>query len=273
MIPTKPAVFIYTALPCEAKPLIEHFKLKKDSSKHVFAVYFSNNMYLTVTGLGKNAMAAGVAYTQALFSSAGQPVMLNVGVAGHKDYALGEIYLVDKNIDLDSRKNYYPPILFKSPCPTACLQTATQAQLDYKQATLYDMEGSAFYETALRFTTGELSQSLKIISDNQFSPATNLRPQQASDLIAANMTIIETVVLELHSIASTLNYQEVKSYHEVLKQYHFTSTEQIQLKSLLSRWAVISSEPVPEFTETHNQRGKALLRWLEQQIDQLDFYL
>jgi len=49
-------IFIYTALPCEAKPLIEHYKLKKDLTVHAFAVYLNNDICLVVSGLGKSSL-------------------------------------------------------------------------------------------------------------------------------------------------------------------------------------------------------------------------
>ena len=53
-------IFIYTALPCEAKPLVEHFRLKKDVTVRPFAVYLSNDICLTVTGLGKSVQRAPI---------------------------------------------------------------------------------------------------------------------------------------------------------------------------------------------------------------------
>lgn len=68
-------IFIYAALPCEAKPLVQHFKLKKAFTVQPFAVYGNDEICLTVTGAGKSAMAAGVAYTQALFAAVENPVL------------------------------------------------------------------------------------------------------------------------------------------------------------------------------------------------------
>ena len=99
-------IFIYTALPCEAKPLVEHFKLKKRLDVQAFAVYEHDTLCLTVTGVGKSAMAAGVAYTQALFNGVENPILINIGIAGHRDYAIGDLYLVDKIIDADSQKPF-----------------------------------------------------------------------------------------------------------------------------------------------------------------------
>ncbi|MDD1611653.1 MAG: hypothetical protein LUQ57_00775, partial [Methylococcaceae bacterium] len=106
---SKPAqtVFIHTALPCEARPLIEHFRLKKDLSSHPFEVYSQDGICLVVTGIGKCAMAAGVAYTQARMVAAEKPILLNVGIAGHSDHDVGRVFLAGKIIDADTQRNYY----------------------------------------------------------------------------------------------------------------------------------------------------------------------
>ena len=85
----KPDVFIYTALPCEAKPLVAHLRLKKEIGIQPFAVYCNDKLCLTITGLGKNAMAAGVAYTQALYAGIENPILINLGVAGHQSRTIG----------------------------------------------------------------------------------------------------------------------------------------------------------------------------------------
>ncbi len=156
MKPNAHKIFIYTALLCEAKPLVDHFGLKKETAVQPFAVYLNNDICLTVTGLGKSAMAAGVAYTQALFAKVEYPVIVNIGIAGHRDHALGGLFLIDKIIDLDSQKNYYPALIFTPACPTGSVQTSSKPQLNYDPLHLCDMEASAFYETAVRFSSSEL---------------------------------------------------------------------------------------------------------------------
>jgi adenosylhomocysteine nucleosidase len=266
-------IFIYTALPCEAKPLVEHFNLKKDTTVQPFAVYFNHDICLTVTGLGKSAMAAGVAYTQALFASAEHPVLLNIGIAGHKDHAVGSLFLIDKITDLDSPKNYYPPLVFTPPCPTAHVQTASRPQLDYDQQHLCDMEASAFYETAVRFSSGELIQCLKVISDNRLSPVENIQPKQVSSLIAAHVPTIEAILKELSRLSELISTQEPALFEQLIQKYHFTASERGQLKTLLSRWDVVTNQRAPEFDESQLRRGKDVLFWLDQQISKIEFCL
>lgn len=274
MKPQKPTqIFIYAALPCEAKPLVAHFGLKKETAVQAFAVYNKAGIYLTVTGLGKSAMAAGIAYTQALFASGEHPVVLNIGIAGHKDHALGTLFLIDKISDKDSGKNHYPPLLFKPPCATAALQTASTPQLGYDQPYLSDMEASAFYETASRFTSGEFVQCLKVISDNQGSPATNLLPKQVSELIAAHIPGIEGVMKDLSALAATISSPEPELFKSLTESYRFSANEQLQLKSQLSRWRVLTNGRPLTFEDKAFTRGKEILRWLEVEINKTDFFL
>lgn len=268
-----PRIFIYTALPCEAKPLVEHFSLKKATAIQPFAVYSNHDICLTVTGLGKSAMAAGVAYTQALFASVEHPVLVNIGIAGHKHHALGSLFLIDKITDFDSRKSYYPSLIFTPPCPTACIQTVSRPQLNYDRQNLSDMEASSFYETAVRFSSGELTHCLKVISDNESSPAENIRPKQVSQLIAAHAATIEAILAELSRLAKLITVPEPRLFEQLTQRYHFTVSEQGQLKNRLSRWAILTHPQAPEFDENQLHKGKDVLFWLDQQISKITFCL
>jgi nucleoside phosphorylase len=266
-------IFIYAALSCEAKPLVEHFKLKKVTTIQPFAVYLNKDVCLTVTGLGKSAMAAAVAYTQALFVNVEHPVLVNIGIAGHKHHDVGRLFLIDKIIDVDSRKNYYPPLVFTPSCPTAGLQTVSRPQLIYDTQYLCDMEASAFYETAIRFSSGELIHCLKVISDNELSPAENIQPKQVALLIAAHIAAIEILLTELIRLAALITVPELALFGQLTQRYHFTVSEQGQLKNRLCRWATLTQIQVPEFDQNSFCKGKDVLVWLDQQLSELEFFL
>ncbi|PPK73844.1 nucleoside phosphorylase [Methylobacter tundripaludum] len=268
-----PGIFIYAALPCEAKPLVEHFNLKKETPVQPFAVYLGRDICLTVTGLGKSAMAAGVAYTHALFAAVEHPVLVNIGIAGHKDHALGSLFLIDKITDIDSLKSYYPPLVFTPPCPTAAIQTVSRPQIDYDPHHLCDMEASAFYEIAVRFSSGELIHCLKVISDNALSPAENIQPKQVSQLIAAHVATIEALLAELRRLAELITAPEPAQFERLIQRYHFTASEQGQLKNRLSRWELLTGAQIPELDETPLHKGKDVLCWLDRQINKLEFSL
>ena len=266
-------LFIYIALPCEAKPLVEHFKLKKEVAVQPFAVYLNKDICLTVTGVGKSAMAAGVAYTQALFASTEPVIILNLGIAGHQDHPLGSLFLIDKITDADSQRRYYPSLIFTSNFATASLQTVSRPQLTYDQVNLCDMEASAFYETAVRFSSNEYLYCLKIISDNQYAPAENIQAKQVSSLIAGHVSAVECLLARALAEALSATQPESSMFDQLIGQYHFTVNEQMQLKNQLSRWAVVTNSGPLEFEADTLKNAKEVLRCLELKIAETAFYL
>ncbi|WP_243220790.1 hypothetical protein [Methylobacter sp. S3L5C] len=253
--------------------MAEYFNLKKDITIQPFSVYVNQDICLTVTGLGKSAMAAGVAYTQALFTSVQHPVMVNIGIAGHKDHPLGGLFLINKIIDIDSQRNYYPSLTFTPPCPTSSIQTVSKSLPVYDQSNLCDMEASAFYETAVRFTSSELTLCLKIISDNQLSPVGNIQPKQVAGLIKAHLALIESLLTQVVATAASITVSEPKLFESLIQRYHFTVNERMQLKNQLSRWDSITDYQSLEFDNAPFNCGKDVLRWLDLKINNTDFYL
>ena len=266
-------LFIYTALPCEAKPLVEYFKLKKDVTVQPFSVYLNKDVCLTVTGLGKSAMAAGVAYTQALFASAAPSLMLNMGIAGHKSHPLGSLFLMNKITDADSQRSYYPSLIFTLSCSTESIHTYSKPALAYDQPHLCDMEASAFYETAVRFSSSERIYCLKVISDNQWSSAENIQAKQVSLLIKDHVSVVDLLLERAFSEAvSTIN-TEFSLYEHFIQRFHFTVNEQMQLKSQLSRWNLVTDNQCLELDTVTLNDAKQVLRWLDIKIQDTAFYL
>lgn len=264
--------FIYTALPCEAKPLVQSFGMTKAVDVHAFAVYWAEDLCLTVTGSGKSAMAAGIAYTQALYKGGSHPVMLNVGIAGHRHQPLGSLLLVDKATDVDSGKSHYPPLVFTPKCQTENLQTSAKPQLDYQTPCLYDMEATAFFETAGRFTLSELAQSLKIVSDNQDQTAEAVTAKQASELIAANCGMIKTMLEQLSEVSARLPVPEDPQVRRLQQEFRLTVSQQHRLKQLLARIRLLTGKPEVAI-EPDIADAKALLQRLAQLAEGLPMVL
>ena len=266
-------VFIYTALPCEAKPVVDHFNLKKELSIQPFAVYLGKDICLTVTGVGKSAMAAGVAYTQALFPSVRPFFMLNLGVAAHKEYALGDLYIMDKITDFDSQRSYYPSLFISLPYPAGSIQTVSTPQLDYDSLQFFDMEASAFYETAVRFCTSEFIFCLKIISDNQHSSVENIQPKLVSQWITKHVSVLDLLLSQIEAQGDSGSQFEPRLFKYYVQRYHFTVNERQQLKSLLAHWNLLTDNRVIDFDTSSFKSAKELLRCLSFKIQAIDFYL
>jgi adenosylhomocysteine nucleosidase len=265
--------FLFTALPCEAKPLVAHFKLKKDSSSHPFALYFNDNTVLVVSGCGKIAMAAAVAYGLAKFQHQSHPVLVNIGIAGHKTARLGDLFATHKITDVETGRHFYPQLITQLPCPTLAINTVSVPETNYNDACLYEMEASAFYEIAARFTSSELIQAFKIVSDNQESSIVKIDAATVSAWITAKVADIAIGIKQLELLAQPLEIKESPYYQTALQQWHFTVTAQLQLQALLQRWAVLTGDVELDFTELELKHSKAVLLWLEQKINSLAFSL
>lgn len=266
-------LFLFSALPCEAKPLIAHFGLKKEMAVQEFSLYRNAEYCLTVTGLGKTAMAAGTAYTLAIMNKVQNPVMINIGVAGHKNYPLGEIFIAEKITDGDSGRSFYPQLVYDIPCRTESICTVSRPHHQYERDLLYDMEASAFYETAARFTTGELVQSLKVVSDNVSFPANTIQAKQVSAWIDGSLDILEKLLSGMTELQRQIEKTEPNFYRQAISTWHFTVSEQLKLKNALLRWDVLMDGKPPEFDESAMQTGKDFLRWLEVKMDKFDYKL
>jgi len=266
-----PSIFLYLALPCEAKPIIKHFGLKKLTAVPCFAIFCNENICLTISGPGKTAMAAAVAYSQALLGNSVNTIFLNIGIAGHKTHIPGKIFCIDKISDEDSNKNFYPQLTANIPCPTQPLLTVSKASGYYRKNCLQDMEGSAFFETAIRFTTSELIQCLKIVSDNENSGIEQINPPQVTQLINTGIVSMENLILELSKLAIEINSNEANHlYIQLEDRWRLSSSNRRKLKSLLFNWQIITDNSDLPLDILNCKTGKDFLLGLEKAIEQWD---
>ncbi len=268
------AVHLLTALPCEAKPLVDHFRLKRQMGEAAFAIYSNENISLTVSGIGKNAMAAATAYTHLLFGKQTNSVWLNIGVAGHLEKPIGTPFLAEKIYDADSKQSHYPSFVTPQPCDSQTLSTFSQPQTHYPESSLCDMEASAFFEIASRFSSSELIQCLKIISDNEENNADKINPKQVSSLIEKQLPLIDTVIKNFTELTNSLPATVNEIPLLLSDRWHFTTSEQRQLKELLQRWKLLSPEqPIEESSLPSTSNRKELLHWLKEKVDSFDIVL
>ncbi len=189
-----------TALMPEARPLIDHFHLLKVENRSSFPVFRSKDerMCLVVSGMGKTLSAAAVASLYQLVGERSDMAWLNFGIAGHRERDLGELRWVNKIVDVSSGQKWYPPQILKTgKSQGSALLTVDQAG-DYPEGdALVDMEASGFYSIASRFSTRELVQCVKIVSDNSGSSWRDLKKGQVGAWIRAHMDDIIAASEEL----------------------------------------------------------------------------
>jgi len=261
---------LVVALPCEAEPLIAHYRLKRRLREEAFPVYERDGLCLTVSGIGKTAMAAAVAYSHMALGAQRHAVWVNIGVAGHRTHAIGHACLAHKITDADSGRRWYPPLVFQPACASEHVCTVARPKSGYPDPVLYDMEASGFYETATRFSTSELVQCVKIVSDNMSSPAEQISARQVAELIDSQVSFIDELLQQLRTLAEPLHEQEPPLLEPFIERWHFTVQQQRQLKRLLQHWAILAPAEPPHIRDLGAlKQAKEVLRWLERRLGEL----
>ncbi len=261
--------FFFVALDCEARPFIHKLKMKKQLDHKVFPIYRNEDTVLVVSGVGKVAMAAAVAYALSQLSTVQYPLLVNIGIAGHKDHDLGELFLAEKIIDAETNKRYFPLMLPKG-IAGETLETVSSPVTGYTSNHLYEMEASAFFEIGSKFTSHELIHCLKLVSDNRFNSIKTIKPEMVKELIETRLRqICQLIQLLQQRIDYTEPVMEIPEYASIIQLWHFSSARQQRLKQLLKRWKVLNSNQAYVFQKDDYNSAQQFLLQLEDEINSL----
>ena len=187
---------IVVAMKREATPLINYWNLKENSKK-----FYSNKkkkINLIISGIGKKRAEEATTYLAEKTNN--NSFFLNVGIAGHKNYKLGEIILISKITDNKNKYSWYPSLLWKTKIKKAPLLTVGFPKIRYTTNCLYDMEASGFFKGARNFVGPEKVQCIKVVSDNKNSSILNISSNKIENWIKCKITIIEKLINEFLKI-------------------------------------------------------------------------
>ena len=227
-----------TALHCEAKPVIDYYRLKKSARGRAFELYRGDDMACIVSGSGKLASAAACAWIAGA-SDASEFAWINLGIAGAAEHELGTAFLLDKIVDDETGHSYFPAPAPVTKLPGSACLTLGQPGYDYREDSLFDMEASGFMHAALRFSSAELVQAVKVVSDNRHRQTGRDR-RRVSELVQQNMNGICDLAAGMLALDRE---QEAlrpagESWRRLLAMAHFTHTEQTRLRKL---WTYLCS--------------------------------
>ena len=231
----------------EAVPLISFFKLKKKSGRLQFDIFFSSNkkISLTISGIGKIQAVASVIYTNMFFGGVRNNAWINIGIAGHKCEEIGNIFLINNNLDFATKKNYFPIINFEGNFKYQSSITYDYADEKYNDS-ISDMELSGFFYAAAKSSSIELIQSLKIISDNRSETIDFKDTIKINEIIMKRINIIEELCLKLVSNYIDINELDFENSDiiEKFKPSNVQKKEFLYLKNkhfLYKDYAIIKS--------------------------------
>ena len=192
----KNEINIVVAMKREALPLISYWDLKKNSKK-----FYSNKkkkINLIISGIGKKRAEKATIYLAEKTNN--NSFFLNIGIAGHKNYKLGEIILISKITDNKTKYSWYPSLLWKTKIKKKPLITVGFPKIRYTTNFLYDMEASGFFKGAREFVGPEMVQCIKIISDNKKNSILNISSNKIENWINNKIIIIDKLIKEFLNI-------------------------------------------------------------------------
>jgi adenosylhomocysteine nucleosidase len=222
------------ALHCEAKPVIDFYRLKKSRGDEAFDVYRNDDMTCVISGPGKLASAAASAWIAARVTPGPSPLWINLGTAGAAEHELGSPFLLHQVVDADSGQRYYPMMPEKPSIAGHAGLCLSQPSTDYREEYLFDMESSGFMQAALRFSSAELVRSLKVVSDNR-QIQTGRDRQRVSDLIQQNIGEIDAQTQSLYTLGQPISALETtpEAWDALVSMTRFSETQRSRLRVLL----------------------------------------
>lgn len=264
---------LVVALHEEARPLSRLLRLRADESARGFRCFRRDDVQLVVSGPGRERAGLATAWGAARLRRSERAVFLNVGVAGSGldpvGRPLGSSLLAHSIVERPSGRRFFPSLCFHTDLPTATVVTCDEVETRYEQPALFDMEVSGFYSAARRFATAELIQSIKIVSDHTESPVSRLDGAAITDFTTAALPSVEELLLQLSSLASSLDDSAARSLAARWADHQrLTTTQQRRLMTAARRLHALGApEPDPSFF-SRIERGSALVAELEAYVDE-----
>ena len=100
-----------------------------------------------------------------------------------------------------------------------------------------------------------------------------INAKKVSEWVENKLENIAAMIQPLQTLADTQNQDISRYYADLLERYHFTVSSQHQLKGQLQRWDILTNYAELDFSTNEFRNGKAVLQWLNKQIESQTFRL
>ena len=200
-------LYIFTAIYCEAEPLIKRYDLSPDAG-YPFGGFVSSDgrIRLILTGVGKTGAAAAVAHSCARYRISSDDILINIGTCGGGTARTGA-YLINKVIDGDSGRTFYPDMLYSTSLGESAITTvsfvATPDDTAADELMLWDMEASGFCDAARLFVPPHRIVLIKAVSDNGSDSKKDLDGELLNSAVSRNLDDIAAAIEVFLKIGET----------------------------------------------------------------------
>ena len=161
-------IALFFAMKGEAEPFIDALGLKGSGDISGYKVFSNENYILTVTGMGKINAACAVTRIVSLYEES-IDLVVNIGTCAGEDK--GHTYIINRISDIDSGRDFYPDMVYKTHFDEICLHTSDRYKKDSVFEDefgpyVYDMEGAAVFAAAYNFLSPDKIILIKTVSDS-----------------------------------------------------------------------------------------------------------
>lgn len=252
-------IYIAVALGIEARPLIKKFKLKKDSTINRVQVFKNEKITLIVTGVGILKSAIALTYILSKVKIDSDDIFVNIGVCGakNKEYKVGDIVLCNKIINSESKRAYYPDMIFDHGFKEGSLESFNRVVNSDSGVTgdLVDMEGAGLVEASSYFFETYQVNIIKIVSDYLDG---DIDPESVENLIEKALVEIEI-------------WLERRSEFHLEKELEFSDEERREVDSLIvkGRFSVTMVNELESLLLYYKLKGENLIKLIKN-YDKID---
>lgn len=194
-------IILLVALKAEAKPLTQALGLRREQPDGAFPRYINGPLTLVLTGPGAEAARQATRFALSLTDNEAT-AWINLGIAGHASLAPGCCLLAEsvKEISTNQEWTLQPPDDLPE-YVRGSVHAVPEPENDYTDDVGYDMESAAIADSLSQAGHLQKLQVLKIISDNPQHPARGISARIVSELIQAQLPLIENLISRLRSHA------------------------------------------------------------------------
>ena len=263
-------VNIVVALHSEAKPIIECFDLELSHELSEFPVYENERIRLIRSGVGKQSVIRATEFLSNSDRNSRYRAWLNVGTAGHRSFEVGAGVLANKIVDQATGRSWYPSAFCSASWTCGQVITVDEAELDYQEDACFDMEAAGFYPTACRSSLIDLIFCYKVISDNMTHPVQNITRSLVNQLVNSHLPNIKGLIDELDNRFRIVSdkYLQKDLTESFSQKWRFTVTQQLLMRKLLNRCAVLGYEVTADSESiAHCRDSRAVIRTIEKTLD------
>lgn len=260
------------ALPCEAREIIQSYRLKPCGNHGKASLFEADKARLAVTGIGSLSSAIATTALGTRFPSA-TATWINIGICGHRDAPIGETFIANRIESDREPERIFPQLSLKANLPGVALKTVSEPTSDYPANLALDMEAYGFFKAAIPFATIERVHAIKIVSDN----AANLPPRRfdkdwiaslVRDALPKVMNLIEGIESNTAVVQTSRWPREFAA--KVRARFRLTETELQQLRTRLRKLDFLLSDSKQQDLDSNLEEAdskKALLESLQQIVD------